>query len=151
MNKKINGYTLNELVIVLALTVIIVGIAFSVLKLVNLQLLSIKKSYEKNSEFLHFQQQLKNDMDSANKMYFNYGEDQLSIHKEDRIINYFLISNRISREDEMISLEFEKWTFFNNGKEVVMGNADAVQFTTKSNNMELFFFINQAAIQYLQE
>ena len=62
-NFKIKAFTLSEMVVVTILTSIIVGIAFSVLSLVQRHMYSIKQNFNNNTELSKLEQALWIDFD----------------------------------------------------------------------------------------
>ena len=58
MIKKINAYTLSEVLVVLLLTSIIAGMAFSVLSMVQKQLFSVQKNMDIKADFRQLEQSL---------------------------------------------------------------------------------------------
>ncbi|WP_299517042.1 prepilin-type N-terminal cleavage/methylation domain-containing protein, partial [uncultured Flavobacterium sp.] len=56
MIKKVKSFTLSELIVVMIITVIVVGIAFSVLLLVKKQIKGIEKNYQKTTQLALFEE-----------------------------------------------------------------------------------------------
>ncbi|MEM9650388.1 MAG: prepilin-type N-terminal cleavage/methylation domain-containing protein, partial [Bacteroidota bacterium] len=56
--KKLRAFTLSEMLVVLLLTVIVVGLAFSVLNLVQRQMSGIESNYARNTAFDQLKQSL---------------------------------------------------------------------------------------------
>ena len=51
MNKKLNSFTLSEMLVVLVITAIVVGLAFSVLSLVRKQVYRLQNDTDKRVQY----------------------------------------------------------------------------------------------------
>ena len=67
---KTPSFTLLELLVVMIITAIVVGMAFSVLRLVQNQIHAIKSNFEKTSTLALFEQQLWQDFNDKNEIQF---------------------------------------------------------------------------------
>ncbi|HBI00707.1 MAG TPA: hypothetical protein DDY18_03685, partial [Flavobacterium sp.] len=64
MIKKVKSFTLSELIVVMIITVIVVGIAFSVLLLVKKQIKGIEKNYQKTTQLALFEEKFWRDFNN---------------------------------------------------------------------------------------
>ena len=70
MKTKIKAFTLSEMLVVLLLTAIVVGIAFSILSLVQRQMGGIQNTLEDGSRFRQLKQQAAIDINTFQKFKF---------------------------------------------------------------------------------
>jgi len=140
MSKKIPAFTLNELMVVLLITVIAVGIALSVLRLVTGQLNRIQSDYQSQNELLHFQKQLKSDMDSAQELFYDEENEILSIIQNDNSIDYIFSQLLSTRQDNELLVTISNIELFYRGAQVDGGTIDALEFKLESQNKEVTVF-----------
>ena len=80
-NKKIQAFTLTEVIIVLILTSIVVGLAFSVLGLVQKQMLAVQENYNKNLDISKLETSLWLDFNRYSEISYDAIENELPIKK----------------------------------------------------------------------
>ena len=81
MKTKIKAFTLSEMLVVLLLTAIVVGIAFSILSLVQRQMGGIQNTLEDGSRFRQLKQQAAIDINTFQKFKLNSNKLHFSILK----------------------------------------------------------------------
>ena len=77
-NKKIMAFTLSEMIVVLILTSIVIGLAFSVLNLVQKQMSAIQDNYNKSLELNKLETALWLDFNRYSDIRFNELDNELS-------------------------------------------------------------------------
>ena len=70
IRKKTKAFTLSELLVVLLITVIVAGLAFTTLNLVQKQMRDIRVGFESSSEKGRLKQVLWKDFNSYSRIYF---------------------------------------------------------------------------------
>lgn len=152
-NHKIKSFTLPELLIVMILTAIIVGMAFSVLRLVQKQIHTIETNFEKTSSLALFEQRLWQDFNEFNAIQYKGSENSLFMESEIDTVIYSFQENFILRNSDTIKLRLLPNKLFFHGKEIQNGFVDAISisgtaelpdykiFVFKKN--DLTFFMNQ--------
>lgn len=138
-NNKIPAFTLTEILVVLVISAIVVGMAFSVLDLVQRNMRAIKDNYTTTTEVQHLKQQLTIDFNRFQNLYYNGNLKQLYLKTPVDSINYRLSDHKFMRNNDTLMVPVEGVQFFFLGNAVDEGKVDAVKlFLNKSNN---FIFI----------
>ena len=92
---KIKAFTLSEMIIVLILTAIVVGLAFTVLGLVQKHMLSIQKNYNTQTEVKKLETSLWLDFNRFSKIEFDNIENKLKFKTEIDSITYQFFDAKI--------------------------------------------------------
>ncbi|MCC9070902.1 prepilin-type N-terminal cleavage/methylation domain-containing protein [Flavobacterium sp. F-65] len=150
---KIKSFTLAELLIVIIITAIVVGMAFSVLRLVQKQIHTIQTNFDKSSNLALFEQKLWQDFNELNTIQYNKEEKLLLMQSEMDTVIYSFNDTYSLRNKDTIKLKLVPNFLFLNGKETEYGDIDAIKiqannelvdyeiFVSKKNDVT--FFINQ--------
>jgi competence protein ComGF len=150
---KIKSFTLAELLIVMIITAIVVGMAFSVLRLVQKQIHTIQTNFDKSSNLALFEQKLWQDFNELNTIQYNKEEKLLLMQSEMDTVIYSFNDTYSLRNKDTIKLKLVPNFLFLNGKETEYGDIDAIKiqannelvdyeiFVSKKNDVT--FFINQ--------
>ncbi len=128
---KIKSFTLPELLVVMIITAIIVGLAFSVLRLVQKQIYTIQTNFEKTNNLILFEQRLWQDFNELNTIQCNRKERSLLMESEIDTVRYAFKENYILRNKDTIKLKIILNKFLFEGKEVQKGNIDALMISGK--------------------
>lgn len=128
---KIKSFTLPELLVVMIITAIIVGLAFSVLRLVQKQIYTIQTNFEKTNNLILFEQKLWQDFNELNTIQCNREERSLLMESEIDTVRYAFKENYILRNKDTIKLKIILNKFLFEGKEVQKGNIDALMISGK--------------------
>lgn len=150
---KVKSFTLSELLIVMIITAIVVGMAFSVLRLVQKQIHKIQTNFEKTSTIALFEQKLWQDFNEPHSITYNEQKHLLLMLSEIDTVTYSFRDKYALRNNDTIPLQLTIQKIFCNGKEVQNGNMDAIKLsaTTTLTDYEIFvskknditFFMNQ--------
>lgn len=134
MRTKVKSFTLSELLVVMIITAIVVGMAFSVLRLVQKQISTIQKNYEKSTRLSLFEQKLWQDFNESDNIVYNKQNNSISLHSEIDTVVYSFQDDFVIRNKDSIILKvsIEKTLF--EGNEVSQENIDAIAI---SGEMEL--------------
>jgi type II secretory pathway component PulJ len=81
LKNKVQSFTLSELLIVMVITAIIISMAFSVLRLVQKQIHTIRKNFDKTGNLALFEQKLCQDFNEFNQIEFHANEKYLRMEK----------------------------------------------------------------------
>lgn len=139
--KKIPSFTLSEILIGLVLTVIVVGLSFTALNIVNKNVLSIQKNYHSNSNKSLFEQQLTIDFNTYNSILLNKTADEILLMNPLDSINYIISEGNFIREKDTIIKGVSNISFFNFGNQIKKGSLDALKVNFDEQNEENFIFI----------
>lgn len=152
MNKevhKIKAFTLSEMIIVVLLTVIVVGLAFSVLQLVQKHMYAIKNNFENSTNVTLLEQSLWIDAARSNSIQYNIYEEQLRFVSEVDTIVYDFEKDFITKELDTFKVGITDTFFYFEGKETTNDRIDAFKLITDKEFQHRAIFIykqNDAAI-----
>lgn len=147
---KISAFTLTEILVVLVISAIVVGLAFSVLDLVQNNLRAIKNNYAAATEVQHLKQQLKIDFNRYHDIEYNERLQELSLKNAIDSVHYSFLDRIVIRNEDTIPVSISGVEFFFFGNTISEGKADAVKiilgkpsddflFVSKINDSKVFF------------
>lgn len=140
---KIQSFTLPELLVVMIITAIVVGMAFSVLRLVQKQIYAIETNFNKTSNLTLFEQRLWQDFNELNAIQFIVKENRMLLESEMDTVVYSFKEKYILRNNDTIKLKLVANKFFFKGKEVQEGNIDAVSISAKAEVTDYEIFVSK--------
>ncbi|RED26116.1 pilin/secretion family protein with methylation motif [Flavobacterium cutihirudinis] len=150
---KLKSFTLSEMIVVMIITAIVVGMAFSVLRIVQKQIHTIQSNFEKTSTLALFEQKLWQDFNEPHMIIYDKAKQLLIMTSEIDTITYSFQENFSLRNLDTIKLKITPNKAFLRGKEISNGQIDALSiyaetelpdyriFVSKKN--DLTFFMNQ--------
>lgn len=148
--RKLKSFTLAELIVVMIITAIVVGMAFSVLRIVQKQIHRIQANFDKTSTLALFEQKLWQDFNEPHSIIYNNSEQSLILISEIDTIHYSFQEKFTMRNQDTIKLKITPNKVFFKGKEIMNGTADAITlqaetelpdyqiFVSKKNDITLF-------------
>lgn len=150
--KKIQAFTLSEMIVVLILTSIVVGLAFSVLGLVQKHMLTIQGNYNKNLELNKLETSLWLDFNRYSTISYDALEDRLVLKNELNSISYAFFENYILREQDTFSIQLENKQLYFDGILSKTKSVDALKLKTTKvfQNQELFIFKQNDATAFMK-
>lgn len=125
-SNKVKSFTLSELLIVMIITVIIVGIAFSVLNLVKKEIVVIEKNYRKTTNLLLFEERLWLDFNNYPKIEFSSNENKLFLKSETDTILYQFYDDYVMRNQDTIKSKLDIDKIYFQGNQTKQGEIDAI-------------------------
>lgn len=140
---KIRSFTLSELLIVMIITAIVVGMAFSVLRLVQKQIHTIQRNFDKTSSLALFEQKLWQDFNELHTITYNEQNQFLLLSSEVDTVKYSFKDNYTFRNNDSIPLKLTIQKIFFNGKEVQNGNIDAMSISAASTLQDYEIFVSK--------
>ncbi|GGB73407.1 hypothetical protein GCM10007424_11650 [Flavobacterium suaedae] len=123
-SNKVKSFTLSEMLVVMIITAIVVGIAFSVLNLVQRQISGIEKNFSKTTALSLFEQRLWADFNRHNNIIAN-SNTIIFVSDVDTVL-YTFNENHVLRNTDTINTKLITNKFYYLGKEVQSGTIDAV-------------------------
>lgn len=151
LNNKIEAFTLSELVVVMILTTVVVGLAFSTLNLVQKHMSSIRKNYNSRLELNKLETALWLDFNRYSKVIFSQEKSELKFLTElDSTVYKFSQDLIITRKDTF-NIQLENKQLYFNGELSSNGKIDAIKLgTTKSfQNQKIFVFKSNDATVHI--
>lgn len=151
--KKINAFTLNEMLVVLLLTTIVVGMGFAVLQLVQQQMGGIDRNYERNTDLNLLRQSLWMDFNQSDGVWYDAKNGQLLFKNELKEVTYHVHQDKIIKDIDTFQITFKEQRFFFKGEIRKEGEIDALDFSTdkKNGSQRLFVFKTNAATSSINE
>lgn len=143
VKSKIKSFTLPELLVVMIVTAIVVGMAFSVIRLVQKQIHAIQVNFEKTSSLALFEQRLWQDFNELHAVRFNEKEKNLLLKSEMDTVIYSFQETYIVRNNDTIKLKLRTNKFLFKGKEVQGGEIDAVSISAMAELPEYEIFVSR--------
>ncbi|KRB56695.1 type II secretion system protein J [Flavobacterium sp. Root186] len=150
---KLKSFTLSEMIVVMIITAIVVGMAFSVLRIVQKQIHTIQNNFEKTSTLALFEQKLWQDFNEPHNIMYDSDKQLLIMISEIDTVTYSFQDKFSMRNRDTIKLKIAPRKAFFKGKEISNGQIDALSifaetelpdyqiFVSKKN--DLTFFMNQ--------
>ncbi|WP_435624310.1 PulJ/GspJ family protein [Flagellimonas sp.] len=150
IQKKIPSFTLSEMLVVLLLTVIVVGLAFSVLALVNKQMSDMEGNYEKRTENNVLRQAMCIDFNSNGEIEYSLAWNKLVLRNEMDSTVYLFRDKLIIRAGDTIKTDLKILRVLNKGVQVSGGPVDAIELGSPVDSSQTFFvFKRNAAIDFI--
>jgi len=151
-NKKVYAFTLSEMIVVLVLTSIVVGLAFSVLGLVQKQMTAIKDNYNKNLELNKLETSLWLDFNRYSSISYDSLEDELLLINELDSMSYKFSERYIIKEQDTFFIQLENKELYFNGVSSITHQVDAIKLRTSKAflNRELFVFKKNDANTFMK-
>jgi|694.fasta_scaffold30750_4 hypothetical protein len=153
MNSKVKSFTLSELLVTMIITVIVVGLAFTVLDLVRKQINAIQKNYNRTTELAFFKQRIWLDFNKNNDIIYNAIENQVVLKSDFDTISYNFKDDIVIRNKDTLNTKVKIEKIFFKGIEIKQGIIDAISFLEEKEasdskfivfkNNDATFFMNQ--------
>ncbi len=139
------------MIVVLMITIIVVGLAFAVLNLVQKQMGGIAQNYEKNTEMNLLRQALWIDFNTYPDIYFDGEANILHCENELQYVNYIFEEERLIREKDTFQLKLDNISFFYEGILKPEGSIDAMELMTskETGGKTIFIYHENAASKYM--
>lgn len=149
MKTKVRAFTLNEMIIVMIISTLVVGLAFTVLSLVQRHMWSIQQNFSLNTEVNRLEQALWIDTNNYNTM--SYHENKLKFISAIDSTIYQFKSNYVVKDKDTFSLELGDKEFFFNGTKISKGKVDAfrLDLPKQYKDQSLFIFKHNDATQFI--
>jgi hypothetical protein len=141
------------MIIVLILTSIVVGLAFSVLSLVQKQMFAIQENYGKTLELNKLETSLWLDFNRYSKISYNDIENELKFSTElDSVVYQFNEKNTIKGSDTF-SIQIKNRQFYFDGEQSTNNQIDAIKLEASKEyqNQILFVFKTNDATLYMNQ
>lgn len=151
IDKKIKAFTLSEMVVVLVLSSIVVGLAFSVLSLVQKHMIKIQDNFKKNTELHRLEQSLSIDFNRYSKVKFNTNTNEMYfLHEMDTTL-YKFHDDYIVKTSDTFQIKIQHKTIYFLGDSIYNGELDALKLKTSKEykNQKLFVYKENSAIQFM--
>jgi hypothetical protein len=151
VKSKIAAYTLSEMLIVMIVSSIVIGVAFTVLTLVQRHMWDIKANLNMNSELNRLEQSLWIDINKYPDISFSKLEDKLVFKSQIDSTVYHFNKDFMTKASDTFNVEINRMVFYFNGNETSKANIDAFKFELPKayGNQHLFIFKRNDATQFM--
>lgn len=149
--KKIQAFTLSEMIVVLILTSILVGLAFSVLGLVQKQMLAIQENYNKSLEINKLETSLWLDFNRYSKIEYDTLENELKFSTALDSVTYQFLDNKIVKAQDTFAIQIQENKYYFEGNIINNGQIDAIKLETSKDfqNQQSFIFKQNDATVFM--
>ncbi len=150
---KIPAFTLSEILVVLAITSIVIALAFTVLNLITKQFTVMRTRYEERTEVTKFKQRLLFDFEKGSDVSWNERQQELAITIKEEIVSYEFASDYVLRDRDTIPFTVQNTQFYYKGEEIEEGVVDGLEVTMIIRGNTVRFFVSREvdAQQSIQE
>ncbi len=150
-NQKVQAFSLQEMMVVLIITSIVVGMAFSVLNLVQNQMHSIEGIYGVKLEANKLRQSLWIDFNRYSYAHFDPKKEVLYFSNELEEKWYAMSDSYVVTEKDTFDIQLDKRAFYFNNEIRNTGEIDAIELkTTKETGyQQIFVFKENAPATYV--
>ena len=142
MSNKVKSFTLSELLVVMIITAIVVGMAFSVLRLVQKQVHTIEANFDKTSSLSLFEQHFWQDFNQFNTVRIQKG-NTVVLQSEIDTVTYVFSDNFILRDKDTIKLKLGITKTLFKGKDVGSGTIDAISISAENELPNYSIFVSR--------
>ena len=148
---KIKSFTLTEMMVVLVISAIVVGLAFTILSIVQKNMLSIEENYTYSTELTQLEVALTADFNSFTRVDWIENQDMLQFSSPLASRSYVFYQDSIVSDISMFKVQLKDKSFFFEGKNINSGNIDAIKlkFAKTSDHHAIFVYKkNDPAIHF---
>ncbi len=139
------------MIVVIILTSIVVGMAFSVLTLVQKHMSGIQNNFNKNTELNILEQSLWLDFNRYSEIEYNMINDELIFTSDVNTTTYKFATDYIVKELDTFNIPTHNKLLFFDGDKTTNGRVDAIKFETSKTfqNQPVFVFKQNDANQFM--
>ena len=150
-HKRVKGFTLSEMLVVMFITVVVVGLAFSILRLVEGQMMESRKRYVLKTEVNLLRQVITKDLNSISRAYVSPDGQEALLFNEIEEFKYEFNKEYILRNRDTFKINLKKKLFFFGGVQLTNPREfDAFELVLDDKvGTTLFFAKKNAAESYL--
>ena len=127
IKRKIPAFTLTEMLVVLAITAIVAGLAFAIITLFTKNMQSIENNYSKGTERSLFTDQLKVDFNRYHTIAYDPLDRELTFKTPLDSVRYLWEENWVLRGTDTVLDLPTNLEVYNRGDKMEAGNTDAVK------------------------
>jgi len=150
--QKLKGFTLNEMLVVIIITVIVVGMAFSVLSMVQKHMASIKENFHKKLEVDKLNEVLNIDFNRYATINYNDLDDELIFTSETNSTKYKFSNEYVTKDRDTFFIPIKKKRLYFNGSQLANDKVDAIKLTTTKAylSQNIFVYKRNDALSFLE-
>ena len=150
--KKIPAFTLTEMLVVLAITAIVAGLAFAIITLFTKNMQSIDNNYSEGTKRNLFTDQLTVDFNRYHTISYNPLDRELTFKNPLDSISYLWEENWVLRENDTVLDLHTEVELYNQGEKVAAGDTDAIKIRFGENEEDfIFIFQDKDAYSHIKK
>lgn len=148
---RIEAFTLTELLVVLVISAIVIGLAFSVLDLVQNNFRAIKENYANSTELQHLKQQMVIDFNRFHEVQYDPVLQEMRMKNEIDSVKYKHWDSFLIRNLDTLPVAVDQMAFFFLGNQISGGKVDAVKMIlSKTSGNYIFIYKKNSAKTYFK-
>ncbi len=150
-HNKIQAFTLSEMVVVLILTSIVVGLAFSVLTLVQKHMAGIQQNFANGTALNKLEQSMWLDFNRYSRIKYDPMEEEITFANDIDSITYRFYDAYITKTADTFHIQLQHKTMYFEGSTIGTGTMDAIKLETgkADQNQTLFIYRDNDATPFL--
>lgn len=150
LTKKIKAFTLHEMLVVLLITALVVGMAYSVLRLVQIQMNGISSNYEQTTEVRLLKQRLWIDFNQYDRIWYNAANRELLLSNEIKEVTYQFQKELVLKGQDTFHVKTKELLPYFEAGTINEGEIDALDlFIEGGNGTRLFVYKRNSATSYI--
>ncbi|UOB17899.1 prepilin-type N-terminal cleavage/methylation domain-containing protein [Abyssalbus ytuae] len=145
---KIKAFTLSEMMVAIVITLLVVGMAFSVLGLIRKHMNGIAYNLNKSTQINLLEQSL---WINFNRYEFaEYKNSTLKLKNKIDSVTYHILKEKVIKNADTLNVKVYGITPFFNGKKIKSGKIDAIRlFLSGDDDKTIFVYKINNAAQYI--
>ena len=150
-HNKVHAFTLSELSIVLLLSSVVVGLAFTVLGLVQKQMGAIQANFNQTLQVTTLETELWLNFNKYPNISYNSATQTMVLKNELDSVAYTFSEPYMIKERDTLSVPIKRKQFYFDGIEVTSNSIDAMKLTTTNafQQRTLFVYVKNDATVYM--
>jgi len=141
VNQKIKAFTLVELVVVIAISTIVAGLAFSVIRLVQKNTSSIAVSYSDKSKVQSLELSLNADFNNFTQIVWEESKEELQFKSPINEKIYYFSKDSITVSGQTFKIKLLEKELYFRGEKVAEKEIDALKLIFELSGKELPIFV----------
>lgn len=139
--KKVNAFTISEMLVVMIIASIVIGMTFTALTIVNRYVKGIRTNLQHQQEVRLLETTLTRDLNRYSGTY-NPRDKQITLSFPLDTIRYTFLDSIITRKTDTFQIPIAKKKLFLDGKEVTHGSIDAIELEVPASYSQQTIFIS---------
>ena len=150
-HNKVHAFTLSELSIVLLLSSVVVGLAFTVLGLVQKQMGAIQANFNQTLQVTTLETELWLNFNRYPNISYNSATQTMVLKNELDSVTYTFSESYMIKERDTLSVPIKRKQFYFDGLKVASNAIDAMKLTTTNafQQRTLFVYVKNDATVYM--
>lgn len=148
-HRKIKSFTLSEMMVVIGITAIVAGLAFSILSLIQQQMKNMEDHYAATTQWRLLKQSLWIDFHRYRHISYHPGVQTLRLKHELDSVSYVFYADKIVKDRDTFFVAVRKKDCYYNGALITEGLLDAIRLQAEAKEQQhkkLFIFTKNDAV-----